>query len=405
MIARQALENIIAKQRKEAEEFSIGFPRDILNNLPYLTDKAMLIGGMRGSGCSYILRYLLHNEYLNAWFTNFEDPRLVGFDRNDFLKLSSLIIDSGRGVLLIDRIDLTEGWENFIAEMLSRGIKVVATVGLSAYRKIKAENPGTYILQRVNLLTYAEFINAMPKRRNDNSLDDYIAKGGFPANLLPTASQQSLRKLYSDIINIDVLLEEGIRDKSTLQRIALKLTDLSGEFVSANSLRNLMKVKAVSTVNEHFDQLSWAGLFSFIPIFSDSASRQAVNPRKVYPVDTAMAAAITSQPAIDRNKLLEIVIYNYLAVKYSAVFYTAGGGGCDFVVKDENERTVCVQACWDTEDIDLLQNKIAGLVWALESTGASRGLLIVPDEIPFPLEDHRLEIIYAESFLSGEANI
>lgn len=405
MISKQALENIISRQRKEVEEFSAGFQREILSELPYLTDKAMLIGGVRGSGCSYVLRYLLHNEYLNAWFTDMEDPRLSGFDSNDFLKLSSLIIDSGRGVLLIDRIDLAPGWEDFISDMVARGIKVIVTTDLATMMRLESEQGGKYIIHRVGLLSFGEFAGALRKRQADNILNEYMAKGGFPGNLKSIQTPKQLRKLYANIINTDVLLKEGIRDKATLQRIALKLIDSCGEFVSANSLRNTMKVKAVSTVNEHFDLLAKAGLFSFIPIFSDSVARQAVNPRKVYPVDTAMAAAVTSLQSIDRNKLLECIVYNYLAVRYGAVSYTAGNGGCDFVITDEHGQNICIQTCYDIEDIDLLQDKIDGLTWAIGETGAERGLLVVPDEIPVAPEDHRIEIMDAEMFLGGETNI
>lgn len=405
MISKQALENIIVRQRKEAEEFSVAFQREVISELPYLTDRAMLLGGIRGSGCSYILRYLLHNEYLNAWFTDLEDPRLAGFDGNDFLKLSSLVIDSGRGVLLIDRIDLAPDWEEFIAEMVSRGIKVIATTDLATMTRLRSEAPERYILRQVGLLSFGEFAGAVRKRQSESLLNEYIAKGGFPGNLAPGRTARHLRKLYAEIIARDVLLKEGIRDKAMLQRIALKLVDSCGEFVSANSLRNTMKIKAVSTVNEHFDQLAAAGLFSFVPIFSDIAARQAVNPRKVYPADTAMAAALTSLQVSDRNKSLECVVHNYLSRRYDAVYYASGGCGCDFVVADEHGQAVCVQTCYDTEDIDLLQNKLDGLTLAIDETGAGRGFLVVPDEIPLTPDDDRIETVDAETFLGGETNI
>mgnify|MGYP001011880985 CR=1 FL=1 len=91
MITKTALENIVSKQRKMLANVSPGHPREIEESIPYLTDRMLLIGGVRGCGCSALLHRMLNNDYPEAWYTDFDDPRLGGFDAGDFTKLDRLL--------------------------------------------------------------------------------------------------------------------------------------------------------------------------------------------------------------------------------------------------------------------------------------------------------------------------
>ena len=84
MIPKNTIEQIVLKQSKTLSEQTVGQARNLEENLPYLTDRALLIGGVRGSGTSSLLTRIFHNDYPEAWFTDFEDPRLAGFDPIDF---------------------------------------------------------------------------------------------------------------------------------------------------------------------------------------------------------------------------------------------------------------------------------------------------------------------------------
>ena len=101
MIPKSTLAKIVLKQRKGLEDRNSGQLRHMLPTMPYLTDRALLIGGVRGSGRSTLLLQMLENDYPQAWYTDFSDARLAGFDSGDFIKLSALIAESGKGILLL----------------------------------------------------------------------------------------------------------------------------------------------------------------------------------------------------------------------------------------------------------------------------------------------------------------
>lgn len=413
MIPKATLAKIVLKQRKSLEERNSGQLRQILSSMPYLTDRALLIGGVRGSGRSTLLLQMLENDYPQAWYTDFSDARLAGFDAGDFVKLSTLITESGKGILLFDKLDQAQGWVPFVAEKLAEGIKVVATVSLDTLLAVQrgqqaiaagewlTDDPlqvSQYILRRVGLFSYPEFLEATHKRGGEEAVQEYLTRGAFPECCKPGRTA-SLLSLYDLIVNRDVLIAKGVRDRVTLARIALYLLTATGTGVTANAIRNQLKVKAVSTVTEHMEHLERAGLVSFVPILGTTPGRQAVNPRRVYAVDTAMAAALSLEE-LSREALFATLIYNHLARKYDSICYTSEQGGCDFVATGEGVLPLCVQACWDAEDPDLLQNKIEGLTAAMAQTGIQRGVIVTLGHAErISLAEGEIEIVEADAFL------
>ena len=342
MIPKSTLAKIVLKQRKGLEDRNSGQLRHMLPTMPYLTDRALLIGGVRGSGRSTLLLQMLENDYPQAWYTDFSDARLAGFDSGDFIKLSALIAESGKGILLLDKLDQAQGWVPFVTEKLAEGIKVVATVSLDTMLAVQrgqqamaagewlVEDPlqvSQYIIRKVGLFSYSEFLEATHKRGGEEAVEEYLLRGAFPECCKPGRTA-SLLSLYDLIVNRDVLIAKGVRDRVTLARIALHLLTATGTGVTANAIRNQLKVKAVSTVTEHMEHLERAGLVSFVPILGTTPGRQAVNPRRVYAVDTAMAIAL-SLDELSRESLFSTLIYNHIANQYDSICYTSEQGGCE----------------------------------------------------------------------------
>lgn len=414
MIPKSTLAKIVLKQRKGLEDRNSGQLRHMLSTMPYLTDRALLIGGVRGSGRSTMLLQMLENDYPQAWYTDFSDARLAGFDSGDFIKLSALIAESGKGILLLDKLDQAQGWVPFVTEKLAEGIKIVATVSLDTMLAVQrgqqamaagewlVEDPlqvSQYIIRKVGLFSYSEFLEATHKRGGEEAVEEYLLRGAFPECCKPGRTA-SLLSLYDLIVNRDVLIAKGVRDRVTLTRIALHLLTATGTGVTANAIRNQLKVKAVSTVTEHMEHLERAGLVSFVPILGTTPGRQAVNPRRVYAVDTAMAIAL-SLDELSRESLFSTLIYNHIANQYDSICYTSEQGGCGFVASGDGLLTLCVQACWEADDPDLLQNKIDGLRAAMALTGVQRGVIVTLNRSErISVDEGEIEIVEADAFLS-----
>lgn len=454
MIAKTVIAQVVEKQLASLDERPSGQSRRLLGNMPYLADQAILLGGIRGAGRSTLLLQLMRSEYPQAWYTDFEDPRLVGFEAADFSRLRALIRESGRGVVLLDKVDGGQEWPAFVADLLDSGIKVVATVSLDTLLAVDAARAGAaagqkerealrqklpgrrpsaraasgralsvtgsglrtkrsrfdgealeslcdrLITMRVDPFSYPEFLEATHKRGGETSIQDYMQRGGFP-ELLKSTRSETLYGVYEKIVSRDVLLAKGVRDRTALLRIALQLFSSNGEGVTANMLRKELKIKAVSTVTEHMEHLERAGLFSYLPLWSDNPARQYVNPRRVYAADTALCSALTLKKTPDHEKMLATLIHNHLRSRYEALFYLDGEERCDFVAVREGRPTLCVQVCYEGEDPDTLQERAEALIRARALTGAPRSVIVTLESAGrVTVGEHEVETVDADAFLS-----
>lgn len=379
MIAKSTLRLILASQQKMLTDRAAGVSRGITADLPYLTDKPLLIGGIRGCGRSTLLKQLVSTEYTKAWYADFSDPRLAGFGTEDFRKLDELIAESGRGELLFDEIDRAMSWQDFLRHHAAQGRKVIATISNRSLRDF--DEAGSmrehFLLRRLFPFSYDEFLESNHRRGGESSVSEYLARGGFPEQAKGRRPETLLR-LYEEIILRDVILPNGIRDVDALQRVALHLIARCGEPLSANRLRDILKIKAVSTVTEHFEALDWAGLICLVPVWTDSPAIRNVNPRKPYVADGALALTVAPELEEKPDRLFENLIFNHLRRSYGQIYYTTEAGGCDFVAVEDGRPVRLVQACRSSE-YEEMQVKTEGLLAAMERTGLRRGTIVTPD--------------------------
>ena len=432
MIAKSTIRKVVELQQKQISEVNAGVAREALSALPYVTDKPLLIGGMRGSGRTVLLSQLIRGEYPDAYYVDFADPRLAGFGAAEARKLDEMVAESGKGVLIFDNADAMAGWHPYLKEKSAQGSKVIASVSLGALRALGRRAAGAFeggnsmegsgapavrlssagydesgfITYRLGLLSYTEFLELSHKSETGGEamVNDFMARGAFPDHIR-SRRPEVLLQLYSEIILRDVILRNGIRDTDAVQQLALHLIANSGNFVSANALRAKLGVKAVSSVAANMNLLEQAGLVGFVPLWSENPSARAVNPRKVYAADTALAQILTPSLADKTEKMFEIMLFQYLHSNGAPIYYTLAGGGCDFVVAgEEGQPAKLVQACYSGEH-EPLHEKIAGLLAAMAATGLERGTVVTlnaNDTLEY--EEGLVEIVDADTFLGEEKN-
>ena len=89
MLTKTVIEQVINSQKKRLNTLNTGLPRQIKtsNNL---TTHAFIVSGIRRSGKSTWLQQIYHKTKDNSIYLNFEDPRLAGFDIDDFNHLHGI---------------------------------------------------------------------------------------------------------------------------------------------------------------------------------------------------------------------------------------------------------------------------------------------------------------------------
>ncbi|MDX1912548.1 MAG: DUF4143 domain-containing protein, partial [Saprospiraceae bacterium] len=193
------------------------------------------------------------------------------------------------------------------------------------------------------------------------------------------------------------------KNTDTLLDITLFLLSNVGKEITYNSLRKSFHVGSANTVSDYLAWLEDTYLIFFLTRFSWSAKNRAVNPRKVYAVDTGMINANSLSFSEDKGRLLENVVYLFLLKKNFDLFYFREQGECDFVVFEKEKCKVVIQVCQQLHR-ENRDRETRGLLEAMDFFDLKTGLIITQRQSDIlRFGDKIIELKPAHQFLMEEA--
>jgi predicted AAA+ superfamily ATPase len=373
---RTQIENVIDSQKEMYAQKAQGVLREGLTDLPALGSHALIISGIRRCGKSTLQRQLMQT-YHDILFVNFEDTRLLEFEVSDFSKLFEIIRERDIKHAFFDEMQVVLGWEVFVRHLLDFDIKVCVTGSNASLlsRELGTKLTGRHLTRELFPFSFTEFCslkNQDPTKQQ--SLLNYFVEGGFP-DFLKSGNLEELQTVFTDILTRDIAVRHQIRDFQALQMLASFLVSNVGKPVSAPKLKQVIQVKANSTVLEYMGYLEQSWLFFFIPKYSHSLRARAINPRKVYAIDNGLIAANSKSPTPDEGRKLENLVFLTLRRHYKEIFYFQAKGECDFVVFKDNQFFMALQVCLNL-DADNQQREVDGLIEALTFFGKTEGTIV-----------------------------
>jgi len=249
MLLKSDIKKIWALQRETVSKAETGVPREVLTDFSVPAKYALMLTGIRRCGKSTLLYQLIGKKYTKAFYLNFDDNRLYGFDNSDLLRLDEVISETGSRILFFDEIQEVDGWERYVRQKLDENYKVVIT-GSNA--SLLSREPGTKLTGRhLNIelfpFSYNEFLKATKMKSGEESVISYMNNGGFP-EYLTTGREEILSDLFEDILIRDIVVRYGIRDIKGLQRLALWLISNTGNRVTGSKLKQTIGISATSTI-------------------------------------------------------------------------------------------------------------------------------------------------------------
>lgn len=376
MIRQDEIALVINSQRETFLKRDSGFTRDALVNIPLADSFATIITGIRRCGKSTLLLQLLRRDYQDAIYLNFDDIRLSGFDTADLTRLHKEIGKRGIKVLFFDEIQVVEGWEKYINQLLREGYKVFITGSNASMLSVELGThlTGRHLSMELFPFSYSEFIRFREKENTENTVLYYLKTGGIP-EYIKTELSVILSTLVDDILMRDIAVRHSIRDVISLRQLTSYLITNIGNLVSANKLVGMFDIKSPATFLEYFSFLKDAYLLEFVPMFSHSLKVQARNPKKVYVMDMGIYTEISVSTSDNMGRRLENLIFLHLRRKYKYIFYYKGKGECDFVVMEKNVIKEAIQVCLTVDD-ENFDREYNGLLEAMQNLGLKEGNII-----------------------------
>jgi predicted AAA+ superfamily ATPase len=279
-------------------------------------------------------------------------------------------------VLFFDEIQLVEGWEKYINQLLREGYKVFITGSNASMLSIELGTrlTGRHLSMELFPFSYFEFIRFKKLDNGETAVEDYLQAGGIP-EYIKTRIPVVLSTLVDDILMRDIAVRHSIRDVVSLRQLTAFLITNIGNLVSANKLVGMFDIKSPATFLEYFSFLKDAYLLEFIPMFSHSLKVQTRNPKKIYVMDMGLYTENSISTSDNMGRRLENLIFLHLRRKYRHIFYYKGRSECDFITMEKNTVKEVIQVCLTIND-ENFDREYNGLLEAMRNFGIKEGCMV-----------------------------
>jgi predicted AAA+ superfamily ATPase len=229
MLTKLIIEQIIDSQKDRLSHLDTGMQRK-LPDTNTLKSHALIITGIRRCGKSTLLQQINSSFTGETLYLNFEDPRLAGFNLDDFNRLHEIIVSRGINSLFFDEIQNIERWESYVRFRLDEGYRVFITGSNASMlsRELGTKLIGRHIPEELFPFSYKEYLDFTSQQANAQSADEYRRMGGFP-EMIKTGMSEVLMNIFNDIVNRDIALRHNIKNTSVLQQLAVWLISNTGK--------------------------------------------------------------------------------------------------------------------------------------------------------------------------------
>ena len=376
MILKSILVQIIKSQQSSYSVREAGMKREFWALIKPQLSHALIVSGIRRGGKSTFLLQYLKSKFPKAFYLNFDDTRLVDFEKSEWMKLDEIIAESKSKVLFFDEIQIIEGWERYVRQKLDESFRVFITGSNASLlsRELGTRLTGRHISKELFPFSFTEFAKYKKLAVSYKSVAEYLKIGGFP-EFVKTGNTDLLTQLFNDVLIRDIAVRYGIRDLKTLQRMALYLISNVGNRITGTKLKKQFDLGATATVMEYLSHLETSYLFFFVPRFSYSLKSQLINPRKVYSIDTGLINVNSASFSDNYGSLFENMIFLALRRKHSEIFYFSQKNECDFVVCVNGKVKELIQVCYELNQ-DNLEREANGLYEAMRFFNIKKGLIV-----------------------------
>jgi hypothetical protein len=409
-------EELLALQNPHWQQtrYEEGVRRDALDKaLSYLDIPHVIsIVGVRRCGKSTLLRqminYLLSErgvEPERILFLNLETPAL-GALRHDITNLETLYSDylklakpKGQIYFFLDEAHFFPEWQIFVKSHYEQK-KIKFFITGSNSQLLSSEYitllSGRTLPVEIFPFSFAEFIRARGMNDRDpiglaaradhlkSLLEEYLQFGGFPevAFLTDATVKSEILSMYSrNILFQDIAPRFNVKKSSDLENLYYYLLSNIASLCTYNSLAKAINLND-KTVKDYMAFFADAYLLLSADVYDCSVKQRIRSPRKVYTIDTGMAAVGSLSYSKNTGRLMEnLVFLDLLRRGFDITYYrTKNNLEVDFLCRRERMMAALVQTCLDMRDEQTRKREIRALEKAMEETGLQESVIVTLEE-------------------------
>ena len=399
------LKRVIVSQREEVEE---KFRKEFIIKREANVDKIksflklpniLVILGIRRCGKSIFSWQVLENEKFG--YINFDDERVYGIKAKDLEKILQSFYElyGNLEYFIFDEIQNVEGWELFINRLrVNKKIIITGSNSNLLSGELASRLTGRYIDFTLMPFSFREFLTFNKFEMKDEDfystlkiakikrfLEEYLKRGGMPeANIF---GREFLVRIYSDIIEKDVIRRLKIKKIKTFKEVSMYLISNFSSEISLRKISNIFEVRDVHTIKNWLDALQNSYLTFIVYRYSPKLKEQIIAPKKVYCVDNGIAFTVGFKVSENVGKLMENLVAIELLRRKSywfnnwEIYYFKDyqQNEVDFLIKENLEIKQLIQVTYASSKDEIERREIKSLLKASNLLKCKELLIITWD--------------------------
>ena len=378
----QILQTIISDHLAEiTAKKALPIKRDFTLSSELKSKEITVVTGVRRCGKSSLLReFITNHEYKDEiLYVNFDDPRLISFESEDFEKLYKIWLDNNAKpnikIAIFDEIQNIEGWErwmNFFSDQ--KGFKVfisgsnskLLSSELSSFLTGRHKDITLYPLSFNEILKHDLPELIKPRKTTEEKiivnslLKQYLHFGGFPRVWLGK-DRSLLGEYYKDILLKDIVSRRKLRQSKLIADFGTMVMSDIGRKINKSKLSEAIGIKEVNTVNKYFGYFDECYLGFEIEKFDTSARKKMRNQTKFYSIDSALPTQVGLSNDSKIGFYFENAVLIELYRRKCEVYYweKQKSSEIDFVVKAADQKMELIQVAWNLEDKKTIEREVS----------------------------------------------
>ncbi|MDD5090501.1 MAG: ATP-binding protein [Candidatus Wallbacteria bacterium] len=400
---------------RDFQEFDpgTGIPRRL--RAETVRGKALVCIGVRRSGKTTYLLQIIGKLIASGiprediFYLNFFDDRLHGLKHEAI----GMITEAYYGLYpekkntrtvycFFDEIQVLPGWESFIDRLMRTEKCEIYLTGSSAMmlsKEIATQMRGRALAWEMFPFSFREFLDFQGVPSQDftssrkrlliqKAFDDYWMTGGFPevAGLPAHLRVMTHQEYFNAILYRDLIERHDISHPRAIADLAHKLINDTGSMYSVNSLTGYLKSlghKAPkAAVGDYVEWFEDAYFLFTVRIYDASLARSSTNPKKIYCIDHAMVASVSSGILVNSGHLLENLVFISLRRAHQEICYyrTRAGREVDFIVPERGRIRHLVQVCETMAAPQVKKREVTALSDAMAELKMKSGTIVTKSE-------------------------
>ena len=300
-------------------------------------------------------------------YASLDEPSLRGMNVRRFAELVRKEYPNGIVYLFLDEIQEWENWDfnlRWLHDVKDFKIYVSGSSSTLMSSEIPKRLRGRYTSKTLYPLSFKEIVNFEIKTfrergRVQRLLEDYLKWGGFPEVWL-MKSREKVMNLLETIFYRDIIERFRVEDVELFKQVFYFILSNYSNLLSYRSLNRMLKTININidtkTLIKYIYYMKQAHLLFTLNIHAYSQRRKAVNPKKIYVIDTSILNLLPQK--LDTGRKMENLVFIELMRRKTpttsiSYYKLKTNQEIDFIISEMNKIKQLIEVTYNLEKIHI----------------------------------------------------